>query len=120
MEVTQMFNSATFSNNLKKAISRLVFVAVLLPSVNAFAGETVQVRFQNENTKNLHVTKVYKSSSYSKSGSSKKVFKDDYGRLPRTVSQPRPTTTVWLGHKSLTTKAQRPKTTWLGKKNRSD
>jgi hypothetical protein len=112
-----------FHSNLKC----FVFLAVLLPSVNVLAASTITPEnAQATNNQATQTTKTikwnkstYTESSNARSSSTTRAFTDDYERLHRTVTQPRPTTPVWLGNKNRAGRPELPKTLWLGKKNRS-
>lgn len=127
-----MFNSIGPNTNLRQVVKRCIILSVLLPSASLFA-QTQSTPAENSmkaDQKAATPRIVYSSKSVTRRGTtfrkastvdlsnSKKVTKDDFGRLPLTVRQPKDTRTIWIGHR--TNKPSTPKTTWLGKKDRSD
>jgi hypothetical protein len=126
-----MRHSTHSDNNFKQVMNRCIFVVALLSAVNVYAdsslisaGKSMQAGSANARTTGSSHTVKWKNSTKKTTTvsqpASRKVFKDDYQRLMRTVAQPRPTRMVWLGQKSRTHRPQLPKTTWLGPKKGSD
>ena len=132
-----MFNSIGLKTNLQQIVKYCIFLFLLLPSISAFAqtpatplDEATQAKPANQQAASPRI--VYKSKSITRRGttfrkastvdlsSTKKVTKDDFGRLPLTVRQHRDTSTIWLGQQSRANKPSTPKTTWLGRKKGSD
>lgn len=129
-----MFNSIGPNTNLRQVVKRCIILSVLLPSASLFA-QTQSTPADNSmkaDQKAATPRIVYSSKSITRGGTtfrkastvdlsnSKKVTKDDYGRLPLTVTQPRDTKMIWLGQQNRANKPSTPKTTWLGRKNGSD
>ncbi len=131
-----MFNSGGMNIKLLQAIKCGVILSVLLPSVSVFAqspgtsvNHSMQATQANQFSTTQRTVSAYNSNSRIRSfrkastvdlSKTKKVTKDDFGRLLRTVRQPKSTGTIWLGQQSRTHKPPTPKTTWLGRKGRSD
>lgn len=127
-----MFYSIGSNTNLRQVIKRCIILSVLLPSASVFAQMQATPVDDSKQANNQAATPriVSTSKSITRNGytfrkastvdlnNSKKVTKDDFGRLPLTVRQPKDTRTIWLGHR--TNKPSTPKTTWLGRKDRSD
>jgi hypothetical protein len=129
-----MFNSIDPNTNLRKVVKRCIILSVLLPAASLFA-QTQSTQADNSmkaDHKAATPRVVYSSKSITRGGttfrkassvdlsSTKKVTKDDFGRLPLTVRQPRDTRMIWLGQQNRATRPSTPKTTWLGRKKGSD
>ena len=126
-----MRHSTRTNNNFKQALNRCIFMAAMLSAVNVYAdsslnasGKSMHAGSANARTTGSSHTVKWKNSTKKTTTvsqpASRKVFKDDYQRLLKTVAQPKPTRMVWLGQQSRTHKPKLPKTTWLGPKKRSD
>lgn len=129
-----MFNSIDPNTNLRQVVKRCIILSVLLPAASLFA-QTQSTPADNSmkaDQKAASSQVVYTSKSITRRGttfrkastvdlsSTRKVTKDDFGRLPLTVKQPRDTRMIWLGQQNRSNKPSTPKTTWLGRKNGSD
>lgn len=132
-----MFNSIISATNSKRVVNRLVFLAVLLPSVNVFAepsvapvSQAVQVASANQQATSPQAVDAYKvvnrkQSTDSIPGNSRpintqRVFKDDYERHMVAVTRRHQTEMVWLSQLNRTDKPNLRKVIWLNKKNRAD
>lgn len=131
-----MFSSNNSSNNFKPVISRLIFLAGLLPSISAFAAttvdETTQVKFVNNQATSLQSADpstaiqrkqpAHKESNGSKSSSTQRVFKDDYERHLITVTKPKSTKMIWLGQNTQadSDEPSQSRAIWLRLQNRAD
>jgi len=132
-----MFNSIISGTNSKRVVNRLIFLAVLLPSVNVFAepsvapvSQAVQVASANQQATSPQAVDSYKvvnrkQSTDSIPGNSRpiktqRVFKDDYERHMVAVTRRHQTEMVWLSQLNRTDKPNLRKIIWLNKKNRAD
>ncbi len=112
-----MFNSTGSKTRLPRVVTCCVILAVVLPSFSVSAAEAPGV--------SAHKSITQSGSTFRKASTvdltrTKKVTKDDYGRILHTVSQPKSTKMIWLGQQSRTYRPPTPRTTWLGGKDRSD
>lgn len=122
---------------LQQALKCCVILSVLLPSMSAFAettgapvSDTMQAVRANHAAATARFVSAKRSGTQSKStfrkaseidlSDTKKVTKDDFGRVLSTVRQPMNTRMIWLGQQSRTYRPPMPKTTWLGGKGPSD
>ena len=129
-----MSNSIGHNTNLRQVVKRCIILSVLLSSASLFAetqstpaDNSMQANQKTATPRIISTTKsvrrggtTFRKSSTVDLSSTRKVTKDDFGRLPLTVRQPRDTKMIWLGRQSRENKPSTPKTTWLGRKNRSD
>jgi len=132
-----MFNSIISGTNSKRVVNCLIFLAVLLPSVNVFAepsvapvSQAVQVASANQQATSPQAVDSYKvvnrkQSTDSIPGNSRpintqRVFKDDYERHMVAVTRRHQTEMVWLSQLNRTDKPNLRKIIWLNKKNRAD
>lgn len=129
-----MFNSIGPNTNLRQVVKRCIILSVLLPSVSVFAqtkatpvDDSMQANHQAATPRIISTTKsvtrggsTFRKASSVDLSSTKKVTKDDFGRLPLTVRQHKDTKMIWLGQQSRENSRSTPKTTWLGKKKGSD
>jgi len=132
-----MFNSIISGTNSKQVMNRLIFLAVLLPSVNVFAepsvapvNQAVQVTSVNQQAASPQAVDSYKAVNRKQSTDSKavnsgasstqRVFKDDYERHMVAVTRRHQTEMVWLSQLNRTEKPNLRKIIWLNQKNRAD
>ena len=132
-----MFISRGRDIKLKQAVKRCIVLSVLLPSMSVFAETTetsashaLQATQAKQSPITTRIATVKQFSSRSRStflkasevdlSNTRKVTKDDFGRVLSTVRQPMNTRMIWLGQESRTHRPPKPKTTWLGGKGPSD
>lgn len=126
-----MFHSIGTKTNLRQIFKCGVILTLLLPSASLFAQAPAKDGLL-ANPQAASAQTVTTRKSVTRSGSTfrrastvdlsqtKKVHKDDFGRLLQTVTQPRSTQMIWLGQQNRAGKPRTPRTTWLGRKSRSD
>ncbi|MBT8047048.1 MAG: hypothetical protein HKN57_15190 [Xanthomonadales bacterium] len=109
-----MLNPYFSDRNLKQAMNRVVFLAVLLPSMSVLAATPV------ESTQDTLQTGSANKQVTAQQSQTPRAHKDDYERHLVAVSQPRNTQMIWLGKNSQAGDSKQSKIIWLGKKKRSD
>ena len=129
-----MSNSIGHNTNLRQVVKRCIILSVLLSSASLFAetqstpaDNSMQANQKTATPRIISTTKsvtrggtTFRKASTVDLSSTRKVTKDDFGRLPLTVRQPRDTKMIWLGQQGRENKPSTPKTTWLGRKKGSD
>jgi hypothetical protein len=120
-----MSNSRVLNSSFRQVTSRLIFLAVLLPSVNAFAettapsaNETIQANQAAEPYQ--PVQRKYSTTQKSENHSSHRVFKDDYARLMVRVHKAGPPKIIWLKETQEKPRKAQTEQNWLARKGRSE
>ena len=132
-----MYNPNDLYRHSKHILKGFAFLALLLPSMQVLADSAATSDFETNHANKVNEQIIsgrsaeafksvkwkkhsYRNSSTSRPKSSPRVTMDDYERLMRPVSQPKPMQMIWLGQKNRANRPNLPKTTWLGGKGPSD